>query len=412
MNRIFDTLALQFARRYFRAKKSTNAINIISYVSIGGIAIGTAALIIILSVFNGFESLVISLYKEFTPDIVIAAKEGKSFIPNDELIKFLSDNKSVKAYTPVIEENVLLKYGNRQAIASLRGINPRASEVNGLEESIYHGDYILTDKNNNPYIYMGIGIEQSLGVNYDDPFGFLSIYVPKKGNNAVIVPEDAFNIRQVKPSGSFAIQQDFDEKYAFVSIDLMRTLTGYTNQVNSIEVALVNSNESKNFIEGLKKKWGNDLKIASRYQQNEVLYKVMQSERWAVYAILTFILIIAGFNIIGAISMLVIEKRKDISVLKVLGASNVFVRRVFLYQGILLSLLGFGIGAALAFLICLAQQLFGFIKLEGGSFVIDAYPVEMKFFDFVLVFITVFAIGFLAAWLPSVRSDNKELKLT
>jgi lipoprotein-releasing system permease protein len=384
------------ARRYFRSKKSTNAINVISYISIGGITVGTMALIIVLSVFNGFEGLVVSLYNQFSPDVVIQADSSKSFLPDDTLLKVLSKSTMVQAWSPVIEESVLLKYGNNQCIATLKGVGNNYPKVNDLPKATYHGKFFFTDENNNPFVFLGAGIEQTLSINYGDPFGFITIYFPKKGNQAVISPEDAFNITQVKPSGSFAIQQDFDTKYAFVSIDLMRELSGYTNQVNSIEVALKNPASSASFIGKLKEHVGNRYKLSNRYQQNEILYKVLTVERTVTYIFLSFILFIAGFNLIG--------------ILKVLGATDSFIRKVFLFEGLVVALTGYIIGAFLGFSICYLQQNFGFVKLQGGSFVVDAYPVSMHLFDFFVVFLTVLFIGFIASWIPSKRSSVTDLK--
>lgn len=377
----------------------------------GGISIGTLALILILSVFNGFAGLVLSLYNQFTSDVVIHAAEGKSFVPDSVIMFTIKNAGEVKAVSQIIEENVLLRYGNNQCLAKLKGVGANYDQVSGISNAVFHGIYLLADDKQHPFVFLGAGVEQQLQINYDDPFGFISIYYPRKNAKMSLNPEEAFDVEQAKPSGSFAIQQEFDNRYAFVPIELMRKLTDKPNEITTIEIALADRNESEEFIKNLKSKFGKDFVISNRYQQNEVLYKVMQSERWAVFAILGFVLLIASFNIIGAVAMLVIEKRKDIGVLKVLGFNDDLIRSIFFSEGLLLATIGYFIGATLAFIICVLQQTFGFVKLGGGSFVIDAYPVQMQVFDFVAVFGMVMLIGLVASWLPSKRASASQLRL-
>ena len=403
-------LIFLFARRYLVAKKSTQAINVISWIAVGGISVGTLALLLILSVFNGFAGLVLSLYNQFSPDVVITAAEGKAFAADSLFVQKVNGAGNIRAASGVIEENVLLRYGANQTLARVKGVADNYDKVSGISQGLFHGDFILQDNNQNPFIYLGAGLEQQLRINYDDPFGFISIYYPRKNARASVNPEDAFNVQQVKPSGSFAIQQEFDTRYAFVPITLMARITERPEGVNAYEVTLDDPNDAARFINNLKSTLGGGFKISNRYQQNEVLYKVMQSERWAVFAILGFVLLIASFNIIGAVAMLVIEKRKDIGVLKVLGFDDASVRGIFFSEGLLLATIGYLIGALLAFVICLLQQTFGFVKLGGGSFVIDAYPVQMQVTDFVYVLLMVLFIGLLASWLPSKRASAQQLR--
>jgi lipoprotein-releasing system permease protein len=405
------SLIFLFARRYLVAKKSTQAINVISWIAVGGISIGTFALILILSVFNGFAGLVLSLYNQFTPDVVIHAAEGKSFVPDSVFMLNIKNAGEVKAVSPIIEENVLLRYSNNQCLARLKGVANDYDNVSGISSAVFHGNFLLTDDKQHPFIFLGAGVEQQLQINYDDPFGFISIYYPRKNVKTSLNPEEAFNNEQAKPSGSFAIQQEFDNRYAFVPIDLMRQLTERATDITTMEIALVNPDESEQFINNLKSKLDKGFTISNRYQQNEVLYKVMQSERWAVFAILGFVLLIASFNIIGAVAMLVIEKRKDIGVLKVLGFNDESIRGIFFSEGLLLATIGYFIGATLAFIICVLQQTFGLVKLGGGSFVIDAYPVHMQVLDFIVVFGMVTLIGLVASWLPSKRASASQLRM-
>lgn len=403
-------LPLTFARRYFVSKKSSNAVNIISWVSVLGMLVGSLGLIIVLSVFNGFEGLVISLYNSFNPEFTITPKTGKSFIPDSSALRKLSDMPEVRAFSKVIEENALLTYGDNQKIAVIKGVDTDYGEISGIDSSIYNGVFLLR-QGDQEFAVIGAGIEQSLGVNYEDPFGLITIYIPKKGKSAVYNPEDAFNRDVIRPAGSFAIQADFDSKYIFVPFEYAQRLTGYTQEISSLEVALrpgVNADDLQVKLEAL---FGNRFDVRNRLQQNVTLYKVMKTEKWAVYAILTLILIIAAFNIIGSLSMLVIEKKKDISILRTMGADEKLIQKIFLYEGMLLSFIGCITGFTLALIIIVLQQEFQLLRIGGGSFVIDAYPVEMEPGDFLLVFVTVMVIGLIAAWFPSYRAAKTEFEI-
>lgn len=403
-------LPLLFARRYLVSKKSTNAINIISGVSALGMLVGSLGLILVLSVFNGFESLVESLYNSFYPDIVVTAKTGKTFLLTPEKIAEIKGISGVTAVSQTVEENALFQYGDHTFPAVIKGVDDEYVKVSGVKSAMYRGSYLLRSKGND-YAVLGVGIEQALSVNYDDPLGYVTVYVPRKGNVASINPEEAFSRQIIKPSGSFSIQQDFDLKYVFVPIEFARNLLNYHNEISSLEIAVAKGNNADEAIEKMKSLLGDNFTIKDRFQQNEVLYKVMKSEKWGVYVILTFILIVAAFNIIGSLSMLVIEKKKDINILKTMGAESSLVKNIFLSEGLLLSLVGCGAGFLLAIIICVLQQQYGLIKIGGGTFVVDAYPVQMRFGDFVLVFFTVAAIGLLASWFPSKRATTQENKI-
>lgn len=403
-------LALTFAKRYFVSRKSSNAVNIISWVSVLGMLVGSLGLILVLSVFNGFEGLVISLYNSFNPDITITAKAGKSFIPDTGILKTFDAIEGVEAVSRVIEENALLTYGDKQYIATVKGVQANYGAVTGIDSSMWNGTFEL-HSDEKLFAVIGAGVEQSLGVNYEDPFGFITVYIPKKGKAAVINPEDAFNRDVIKPSGSFAIQSEFDSKYILVPIEFAQQLTGYKDEVSALEIALkagANTGLIQSKIEAL---FGETFTVRNRLQQNVTLYKVMKTEKWAVYAILTLILIIAAFNIIGSLSMLVIEKQKDISILRTMGAGQSLIRGIFLSEGLLLSFIGCITGFFLAVMIILLQQKFELLKMGGGSFVIDAYPVIMKKEDFILVFSTVMIIGLIAAWFPSHRAAKSQFEI-
>ncbi len=400
-----------FARRYLISKKSTQAINVLSGISVLGMLVGSMGLVLVLSVFNGFESLVVSLYDKFYPEIVITPTSGKFFnadsIHYDELIKV----NGLKAYTLQLEEKALLRYGDKQYIATVRGVDSNFTQVNALNNSMFHGEFLLNN-NGSKYAVVGAGIEQALGLNYYDPFNDLSIYIPKKGISYALNPEDAFNREMIHPIGSFSIQQEFDMEYVFVPIEFMRTLLNEPASVSSIAIALNPGANADRIKTAIKKICGKKFEVLDRYEQNKSLYAIMKIEKWVVYAILTFILIVAAFNIIGSLSMLIIDKRKDINILRVMGADLPSIKKIFLYEGILLSFIGCTLGFIFSVTLIVAQQKFGLIEIGGGTFVINAYPVKMQWMDFVLVFFTVMGIGLLASWVPMMRKINNPTRLS
>ena len=387
------------ARRYLFAKKSRHAINIISAISVGGVSIGTMALIIILSAFNGLDDLVRSLFSTFDPDLKITIAEGKTFSSEHEKIRKLYDQVGILYLTEVIEENALLRYGEKQYIATIKGVGDEFVMMSGIDSMIFEGKFLLKDqKNRFAVVGQGIASNLSIGLSFITP---IQIYVPKRTTNVVLTPDNAFNRKYIFPSGIFAIQQDFDSKYIIVPIEFARELLDYTSELSSIELKIDPSFNQEQVQEDLKRLLGNEFDVKNRYEQQEFVYKIMQSEKWAIFLILTFILLIASFNIIGSLSMLIIEKKKDIETLRNLGANLRLIRKIFLLEGWMISIFGALFGLILGSLICFLQQQFGLVKIQGGeSFVIDTYPVSMEFLDFLFVFLTVLIIGFFAAWYP------------
>ncbi|MEA1897289.1 MAG: FtsX-like permease family protein [Bacteroidota bacterium] len=387
------------AKRYLFAKKTQNTINLISAISVVGVAIGTMALIVILSVFNGFDSLVHSLFNSFNPDLKITIKEGKRFSSELPSLTELKQIEGVLYMAEVVEENALLKYGNKQYIATIKGVSSNFIYMSGIDSMIVDGDFVL-QQGNNEYAIVGQGIAMKLaiGLTFVNP---IVIYVPKRTASVTMNPERAFNRKYIFPSGIFAIQQDFDSKYVIVPIEFARKLLDFTSEVSSLELKLDPSSDPLTIQEEVKKIMGNDFFVKNRYEQEELLYRIMKTEKWAIFFILTFILIVASFNIIGSLTMLIIEKKNDISIIRSMGADLNHIRKIFLYEGWLISILGAFIGLGIGVLICWLQQTFGLIRLQGsGSFVIDSYPVKMVLSDFLMVFLTVLAIGYFAAWYP------------
>lgn len=398
------------AKRYLFAKKSHNVINIISIISVLGVMVGTAGLIIVLSVFNGFSDLVVSLYNSFDPDLKISPVAGKSFDPVMVDYNGLKNIEGVEFISNSLEENALLKYGERQFIATIKGVDSNFFKIANIENSIVDGSLMLEDEKSS-YAVVGGGIAYSLSLSLNDPFNVLSVYVPKKGKPVALTnPEEAFNIDVIRPSGIFAIQQDFDTKYVLVPLRFAREIIGHESKITSIEIGLAPGADEEKVKAQVKTIIGDKLKVQTRLQQHEFLYRILKSEKWAVYFILSFILIIAIFNIIGSLNMLIIEKKKDIGILKALGAEDKLIRNIFLTEGIMITMLGAVVGLFLGGIICFLQQQFGFIKLENAdSFLIDSYPVAMEFMDFLYVILIVFSIGFLASLYTSRKISNENV---
>ncbi|MDX2429688.1 MAG: ABC transporter permease [Bacteroides sp.] len=401
-------LSFYIARRYLLGKKSQNAINIISTISVIGISVGTMALVIVLSVFNGFDTVVKSLFSAFDPDIQISVVEGKTFLPED-LPEKIRSLPGVEAVSEVLEENVLLLYGDKQHIATVKGVDEFYQDVSGLDSMIYEGSMKLKDENRS-YAVVGQGVAYHLriGLNFINP---LFIYtIDRKSRINMAQPEESIRRDFIYPSGIFSIEQDFDSRYVIVPIEFTRKLLSYENEASFLEVKLNPTFQAEEVQAEISAIMGGAYHVKNREQQNALFYRVMKTEKWAIFLILTFILIIASFNIIGSLSMLIIDKKSDILTLRNMGASKQLIERIFLVEGWLISitgsLLGLGLGTGISWI----QQHFGVIKLAGsGSFVIDSYPVKIQGVDILLIWLTVLLIGFIAARYPVRQISRKYL---
>ncbi|RPD40117.1 FtsX-like permease family protein [Chitinophaga barathri] len=403
----------QFALRYFRARKSTSAINIIAWVSVGAIAVGTAALITVLSVFNGFTGLVKSLYSSFYPTLKVVPVTGKTILFTPEQLKAVSQTRGVANLSASIEEKAVLRNGNEQTIAVLKGVDSAFSHVAGVQDKVIRGAYDISHEQGYQAV-VGLGIESALGVDVEHSSVPVNVYMPKRDEAGFSagLPEQAVNSGTIYPAGTFAIQQEFDSKYVLVDISFLRNLLDMQpGEVTSLEISLLPGFSEKKTKRALQELLGENVKVQTRVEQNATIYNVMQTEKWVVYVFLSFILVIAAFNMIGSLSMLVIEKQKDITILKAMGGRNSLIQRIFLTEGLIIAGAGSVIGFSLAITICLLQQHFGLIKLGGGSFLIDAFPVEMHYEDFILVSVTILVIGILASWYPAQRAARQEITL-
>lgn len=386
------------ARRYLFAKKSNNAINVISAISVAGVMVGTMALVIVLSVFNGFDNLVKSLFNSFDPDLKISLVEGKSFVPSSQHLNQLEKVPGVISFTKVVEENAMVTFRDKQWPVTLKGVDNNYLKVSGLDTMIVEGDFILNEKGVD-YAVIGNGVSYYLSANIGAVYP-LTIYMPVKTEGYSVDPKEAVNAYNIHPRGIFSIEQEYDQKYIIVPYRFAAKLLNDSLSISSIEVKTKPS-DTYSVQLSLQKIFGKDFSVKDRYQQKEIFYRIMKYEKWVIFFILSFILMIASFNIIGSLSMLIIEKKKDIATFQSIGGDNILIRKIFLNEGLMISTFGAVVGTLLGILVCWIQMQFGIIKLSGsGSFIIDAYPVAMKFSDIIFAFITVLALGFFAAWYP------------
>ena len=400
-----------FAWRYFKAKKTTNAINVISWISIVAIVIGTASLILVLSVFNGFEGLVKSLYSSFYPDLKISPASGKEMVLTLEQLQKLRSVKGVRNISMVVEEKALLKNGDYQTIVSLKGVDDNYTAVTNIRDQIVKGNF-NTGTADDALLVLGAGIESAVGVQTDRNLVPLAIYLPRKGEVSLSDPFKSLSVDTINTSGTFLIQQDFDNKYALTNLAFVKNMLGMSaDTYGGAEVAIDNSIDADAIQESVKDVLGKQYVVQNRYEQNASLFSVMQVEKWMIYAILSLILVVAAFNMIGALTMLVLEKKQDISVLHALGADRSFIQRIFLTSGLLLAFLGGGAGMLLAFLIGIAQTKFHLVPLEGNTFMVNYFPVKMVYTDFVLVSITVIVIALIASWIPARKAAAQQFIL-
>ena len=388
------------ARRYLFSKKSHNIINIISAISLAGVMVCTMALIIVLSVFNGFDSLIKSMFSNFDPDIKITPAQGKVFDPQTDTLKQISQLSYVDCVCETLEENVLLEYDKHMQPATLKGVSEQYSRLTGIDTTIISGEFVL-DNGHRQMAVLGAGLAYYLSVNVNF-ISSIRIYVPKRNGRISMNPERAFSNSYIFPSGIFAIQQEIDNRYMLVPIDFARNLLDYSTQVSALELKLKPGTDRDRARDEISAMVGGDYVVRTQYQQHEMLYKVMKSEKFAIFLILTFILIIGSFNMIGSLSMLIIDKKNDIATLNSLGFDRKGIQRIFIYEGWIISIGGAILGLLLGLLVCWLQQTYGFLKLDSmGTFVVSNYPVKIIWTDLLLALATVVVIGLVASWYPN-----------
>ena len=398
-----------FAWRYFKSKKTTNAINIIAWISVVAIGVGTAALIVVLSVFNGFEDLVKTLYSDFYADIRIGPSHGKVIQLSQQQIDELHKINGVARISLVAEEKALLVNGDYQSIVFVKGVDENFEATNKINTHIVNGKYDVGTADA-PRLVVGAGIENASHIDVVKSLFPVTLYLPnRKATNLNSL--DAMNAYNVMPVGTFMVQQDFDNKYVFSNLPFLKYMLDMkADEYSSVEIKTntVKADEVKTAIQ---KMLGNNFLVQTRYEQNQSLYTVMTVEKWVIYVILSLILVVAAFNMIGALTMLVLEKQKDIAVLKAMGATESTIQKIFLSEGFVLAGVGGVCGIFLATLVCVLQLKFKLIKLAGGSFIIDYYPVKLVATDFLLVTVTVTLIALIAAWVPSRKASLQQFSL-
>lgn len=391
-------VSFYIARRYLVSKKSNNAITIISWISIIAIAITTGALVVILSTMNGLTGAVANLYNVFEPDIKITAAKGKYFEASDALLKNIKNIKGVNIISRTLSDKALIKNMDKQTLVSVKGIDANFNKITKIDSSVIEGAYNLNDTASRSII-LGSGIASQLQVNVDSYMNELSLFSPVRGKQNSLNPEDNLNQVHCTPDGIFSLNNDeFDFQYVFVSIETAKKLFDSPSKISALEIAC-DKNETEDIQKELKEKLGENFIVKTRYQLNDTLFKSLETEKLATFIILAFILVIATFNIIGALTMLIIEKRRDIKTLYSMGADISLIRSIFMREGFLITGVGAIGGLLLGLIVCWLQMQFHLVKF-GDDFIVPYYPIEMQLKDFVWIFGLIMLIGFLAALYP------------
>ncbi len=400
-----------FAWRYFKAKKSANAINVIAWVTTIVIAFATCCQLLVLSVFNGFEGLVKSLYSSFYSDLKVIPATGKTFTISAAQINSINKLPYNDGMAMIAEEKALLQNGESQTVVSLKGVDDHYKNISGVIAKISDGEF-NTGNIDTPKIVVGYGIQNAASINLSEAFptSVVTLILPKKSNTADAA--DAMSEGNASASGVFSIQQEIDNQYAITNIDFVKQQMGFgSDEYSAAEIKLKDKANVEDAKISVQNMLGKDFKVQTRFEQNANLYNTMRLEKWAIYAVLTLILIIAAFNMVSALTMLVLEKRKDISILRSMGTTKAGIRKIFLAEGLLLGVIGAATGIVLALFICLLQIKFHIIKISGGSFLIDYFPVKLIGTDFLMVASTVVSIAFLASWFPAGKAAQQKIEL-
>ena len=395
-------LPLKIARRYLFAKKSTNAINIITGISVMGIAIGTAALVLVLSVFNGFEDLILGLFSKFNPDVKVTVTVGKTFVPDSVKLAELKTLPGVEIVSESLEEVAFFQYRESEDFGILKGVDDQYHQVTGIDSTIFEGLYRFREGERNLAV-VGGGMRNKLQVNIDDPFELLQVFMAKRESAGDMGQQ--FKKRFAYPVGTFKIQQDFDNQYILVSLDFARELLNADGEVSALEIKLKPGSGQPKTIASIREVMGTGFEIKDRYQQDESFLKLMNIEKWMSFAILSLTLVLVAFNMIGSLWMIVLEKKSDISILKSMGATEETVRNIFLNEGLLLCLFGLITGFGLAIGLYIVQKTYGIVSIPEG-FVVNAYPISMRFWDMLAVAAVVLFIGLIASLPAAFRAKR------
>ena len=393
-------LAWRIARRYLFSKRSTNAIHIITGIAVFGIAVGAAALLLVLSVFNGFEDLITGMYNSFNPDLKITPTQGKTFPADPAFLSRIRAVPGVKDISCTLEEVAFFEYKNSQDFGTLKGVDTNYIKVSSVDSMVREGVFRL-EQEDRSYAVLGLGMRNKLNVNVDDVFSPLAVYMPKRKETAAL--EQAFRKRFVYPAGTFVIQQEFDNQYIITNLEAARELLGYEDEVSALEIRLEAGATPQSVQSVISTQLGPEFTVKNRYQQEETFMRLMQVEKWMSFAIVSLMMLMVSFNLIGALWMIVLEKQPDISILKSMGGTDRLVRNIFLLEGILLCIIGIVAGFLLSGGIYVAQKQLGIVSIPG-NLVIDSYPISMRFSDLPVVAATVLGIGLLASLPPALRA--------
>jgi len=399
--------SIYIARRYLFSGKKMHAVNIISGISMLGVLIGTGAMIVLLSVFNGLEGVIVSLNKNFSPELKIEARMGKTFNPHSAVFNKLHQDSRIFSYTEVLQDKVMVKYGEKTYLSRMKGVNDDFLKNNRLDSTIIEGKFTLHN-HNTPTAVMGVIVHNNLMVNVNNVDYPMQVFSPRRAKVNSINPTDEFITREIYPAGVFSIQPEEDDMM-IVPIEFARELFEQPTEVSSIDINFKKASSVLTIQNQLKEQIGKDFTIKTRQEQNTALYHTLSYEKWAMFMILAFVVVIAAFNIIGSLTMLVIDKRKDIAILTSLGAGKNLIQGIFFFEGLMISIIGCILGMALGAVFSILQQRYGLIQVGGGMNVPNnAYPVSIKYDDFVMVFFTVMAISVIASGI-SARLSVKNL---
>ena len=409
-------LPFYIARRYLFSKKKHNAINIISAVSVCGVALATLALVCTLSVFNGFQDMVAGFFTAFDPELKITVREGKVFDPHESRVAQIHAMPEIEVWTETLEENAMVQYKDRQTMAVIKGVEDNFEQLTAIDSLLYGtGKFVLNDSVVD-YGILGVELMSELGtgIQFVDP---LQVYAPKRNARVNMAnPAASFNSDYLFSPGAVFIvnQQKYDARYILTSLGFARCLFDYDTEVSAIEIKLKPGSNIDAVEKKMEEILGERFVVQNRYEQQADVFRIMEIEKFISYLFLTFILAIACFNVIGSLSMLILDKRDDVETLRNLGAGDQLITRIFLFEGRMISVFGASIGIVLGLLLCFLQQKFGLISLGGGngSFVVDAYPVSVHLTDVLLVFVTVIAVGFLSVWYPVKYLSRRLLSAT
>ncbi len=391
-------VALYIARRYLFSSKSKNAVNSITAISVLGVAVGTLALVVVLSVFNGFETLIKSMYQEVNPDFEVTSAVSKSFTLTDGDFEELKSLAPWDAVEQVYQEKVLLRVANKEQIALLKGVHLwPANSFKSIKNHIIKGSS-YTDLDTDNWAVIGQSLAYTLSVSVNE---VLKIFVPNQKANATINNSQAFKEKQFMLAGIYAVQAEYDAAYILADLGVVQDFLDKPLALTSLAFSIAGSHDLSDVQQTLQMHFGSDFEVKNRFEQQEFLYKVLQTEKWAIFFILAFILLIATFTIVASVVIIVLEKRKDISSLWALGAPVKTIQKIFFYEGLLITIFGGGLGLVLGVSVCLLQQHFGFIQLGSqGSFIVNSYPVEVHYKDVVLIVCTVLSLGILITFIP------------